>query len=157
MSRLHLTIGLPQSGKSTWSKEQGYPIVNRDSIRFALGGSIRYFSEEAKVSEIERIMVKALFKAGHMDVIVDATHLKQKYIDAWEEFAKTPIWKPYRNEDLTGFERNYLIILQKFYTPVEVCIERAQANFPKETNFPSVIRSMWENAETIDVPEFKED
>jgi predicted kinase len=156
MSTLYLTVGLPQSGKSTWAKEQGYPIVNRDSIRFAIGGSIRYFKEEARVSEIEKIMVKSLFKAGHDKVIVDATHLKKKYVEAWEEFAKTPIWRPYRDEELSGFERNYLIILQRFFTPVEVCIERAQRNFPKETNFPAVIRSMWESAETIDIPEFKE-
>lgn len=143
MSKLILTVGLPQSGKSTWAKEQGHPIVNRDSIRFALGGTIRYFKEEAKVSEIEGIMVKALFKAGHEKVIVDATHLKQKYIDKWEEFAKT-------DDDPI---RNYLTILMRFYTPLEECIDRAQKNFPEDTNFPSVIRSMWENAETIDVPE----
>ena len=101
-------------------------------------------------------MVKSLFKAGHDKVIVDATHLKQKYIDAWNDFAENPIWRPYRDEDRTGLERNYLVILMKFYTPVEECIERAQKNFPKETNFPAVIRSMWQSAETIDIPEFKE-
>lgn len=154
MSKLYLTIGLPQSGKSTWSKEQGYPIVNRDSIRFALGGSIRYFKEEAKVSEIEKIMVKSLFKAGHENVIIDATHLKQKYIKEWEDFAKLD-WE--KLDERLEFKRNYLVVLMRFYTPLEECIARAKKNFPDETNFPSVIRSMWENAETIDIPEFKED
>lgn len=154
MSKLILTVGLPQSGKSTWAKEQGHPIVNRDSIRFALGGTIRYFKEEAKVSEIEKIMVKALFKAGHDKVIVDATHLKEKYITAWEEFAKNP-WDKTPMSEIFPY-RNYLTILMKFYTPLEECIERAQRNFPEDTNFPAVIRSMWENAKTIDVPEFKE-
>lgn len=156
MSKLILTVGLPQSGKSTWSREQGHPIVNRDSIRFAIAGDIRNYHYEERVTKIEKIMVKALFKAGHDTVIVDDTHLKQKYIDAWEDFAKNPIWRPYRNEELTGYERNYLIILMRFYTPLDECIRRAKIGFPNEYKFPSVIRSMWEKAETIDIPEFTE-
>ncbi len=33
MNRLILTVGLPRSGKTTWALEQGWPIVNPDSIR----------------------------------------------------------------------------------------------------------------------------
>lgn len=156
MAKLHLTIGLPQSGKSTWAVEQGYPIVNRDALRFAIAGDIRNFHYEERVTELERIMVKALFKAGHSDVIVDNTHLKQKYINAWHEFAVNPIWRQYRNEKLTGLERNFLIMEWKFHTSLEECIERAKTNFPDEYKFPSVIRSMWQHTETIDIPEFKE-
>lgn len=38
MKKLILTIGLPRSGKSTWAKQQGCPVVNPDSIRLALHG-----------------------------------------------------------------------------------------------------------------------
>lgn len=143
MPKLHLTIGLPRSGKSTWAVEKGWPIVNRDAIRFSIGGTIRYFKEETRVSEIERIMVTALFKAGHEDVIIDATHLKQKYIDAWIDFAKD------------GDKRKFLVIEWKFFTPLDVCVQRAIDSCPDEPNFPAVIRSMWESAETIDIPEFE--
>ena len=152
MSTLYLTVGLPRSGKSTWAKEQGYPIVNRDAIRFAVGGSIRYYKEESKVSEIEKLMVKSLFKAGHDKVIVDACHLKKKYIEEWENFAKLN-WE--KLDERHEFKRNYLVMLMRFYTPLEECIYRARRTFPEDEKFPAIIRSMWENAETIDVPEFK--
>jgi len=148
---LHLTIGLPRSGKSSWAKAQDCPIVNRDSIRFAIGGSIRFFDAEDKVNEIEKIMVKALFKAGHNDVIVDATHLKQKYIDAWEEFSHTPMWRP-SHDDRSVRENNFEIMLVKFPTPLVVCMARAKKDYPKESKFPSIIKSMWESAETIEIP-----
>lgn len=154
MKTLILTIGLPRSGKSTWSKEQGYPIVNRDSIRYAIGGSIRYFHAEDRVNEIEKIMVKSLFKAGHDTVIIDATHLKQKYIDAWEDYAVNPIWSPYQNEVRYPhrMDCNFQITLQKFYTPVTTCMERARKDFPEDKKFASIIKNMWESADTIEIP-----
>jgi predicted kinase len=36
MQQLILTVGLPRSGKTTWAKQQGVPMVNRDAIRLAL-------------------------------------------------------------------------------------------------------------------------
>lgn len=141
---LIVTIGLPQSSKSTWSRSLEQPIINRDSIRWALGGSIRYFSEEEKVSEIEKIMVKSLFYAGHDIVIVDATHLKQKYRDAWETFANK----------ITDFKCK--VVYKRFRTSVEECIERAKINFPEDENFPSIIFNMWENAEIdFNIPRYK--
>ena len=128
MKKLILTIGLPQSGKSTWAKSTSYPIVNRDSIRLAIGGSIRYFEEENRVSEIEKIMVKSLFAAGHDTVIVDATHLKEKYRKAWE----SDDWK---------------IEFKRFKTPLKECLKRARKGHPNDTKFPAVIESMWENAQ----------
>jgi len=142
MRTLILTQGLPQSGKSTWSNTQGCPIVNRDSIRFAIGGDIRYFKEEARVSEIERIMVDALFQAGHDRVIVDATNLKKKYTDAWVKLA---------------FDRGHIFTPKIFITSLEECVERAQKNFPEDKNFPNVIRNMWLNKEIdFHIPEYKQ-
>jgi predicted kinase len=132
---LVLTVGLPQSGKSTWAKESGHPIVNRDAIRKTLGGTIRYFKEEKRVSEIERLMVESLFNAGHDTVVVDATNLRPVYRKSWEKFAK----------ELSDVK----IYLRHFYTSMEVCIQRAKRNFPDEPRFPTVIRGMWESA-TLD-------
>ena len=142
MKTLLLTIGLPRSGKSTWAIEKGYPIVNRDSIRFAIGGSIRYFEEEERVSEIEKIMVISLFKAGHDHVIIDATHLKEKYRQEWEQ--KIPYFPCIKIEYV------------RFNTSLEECIERAIKSCPEEKDFPSIIREMWNNAEIdFKIPERK--
>jgi len=148
---LHLTVGLPRSGKSSWAKEMGYPIVNRDSIRYAIGGNIRYFDEEERVNKMEELMIKSLFKAGHDDIIVDACHLKQKYIDRWEAFATTPIWSPHKDNRRVQ-ERNFDIVLATFATPLVTCIARAKKDFPEDTKFPEIIKSMWESAETLDIP-----
>ena len=79
-----LTIGKPRSGKSTWANQQNLPIVNRDSIRMALYDQPYILELENIVSFIEDKMVESLFIAGHNEIIIDATHLKQKYIDKWQ-------------------------------------------------------------------------
>ena len=71
-------VGLPRSGKSTiaktLSKELNAPIVNRDNIRLALHGQ-RYASEaEPMTRAIYKIMIHALFLAGHGTVIADETN-----------------------------------------------------------------------------------
>lgn len=84
---LYITVGLPRSGKSTWARKQGHPIVNRDAIRLALHGEAYIPAAEAMVTAIEEYMVKALFLAGNDTVIVDATHLAAKYINRWVDYA----------------------------------------------------------------------
>lgn len=78
-----LTVGLPRSGKSTWAKKQGLPIVNRDSIRLAFHGQAYIQECEDMITIIEDCMVRALFLAGHDKVIIDACHTTQKRRDRW--------------------------------------------------------------------------
>lgn len=80
---LILTVGLPRSGKTTWAKSQGYPIVNPDSIRLALHGQRFQADAEPFVWAIAEVMVKALFKAGNNVVIVDATNNTAKRRNFW--------------------------------------------------------------------------
>jgi predicted kinase len=108
MKKLILTVGLPKSGKTTWALKQGHPVVNRDAIRLALHSRQYLQAAEDMVTVIETYMVNSLFLAGHDTVIVDATHLKQEYIDRWN----------YGDWDL----QTHIID-----TPAEVCIERAKA------------------------------
>ena len=146
MKKLILTVGLPRSGKSTWAKGTGHPIVNRDAIRFSIGGSIRYFDDEDKVTLIEHAMVVALFQAGHDVVIVDACHLKQKYIDNWMV----------DKIEFISHARRFMefdIELKRFYTPLDICMKRAAEDYPEDENFPAIIRNMWSKADTIDIPE----
>lgn len=86
---LILTVGLPRSGKSTWSREyvQAHPgaaIVNPDSIRLALHGQLHLPSAEPMVWSIARYMVKALFLAGHHTVILDATNVRAAHRRQWK-------------------------------------------------------------------------
>lgn len=74
MRRLIMTVGLPRSGKSTWAKSTGYPMVNPDSIRLALHGIAYEKKAEKFVWAIAETMIRSLFIAGHENVILDATN-----------------------------------------------------------------------------------
>jgi len=81
---LILTVGLPYSGKSTWAKKQGHPVVNPDAIRVAMHGQRFIGSAEPYVWAIAKTMVKALFLCGHDTVILDATNTTKARRDEWE-------------------------------------------------------------------------
>lgn len=80
------TVGLPRSGKSTWAQsfEGRIPIVNPDAIRYALHGQRYQALAEDFVWAIAKVMVRALFAAGHSTVIVDATNTTRRRRDEWQ-------------------------------------------------------------------------
>jgi len=80
---LIVMMGLPRSGKTTWARKQDVPIVCPDSIRLALPGARFLTLAEPFVWAIAKVMVRALFLAGHDRVIVDGCHVKRKYRDEW--------------------------------------------------------------------------
>ena len=106
---LVLTVGLPRCGKSTWAKAQGSPIVSPDAIRLALHGREFIPLAEPFVWAIARVMVRALFLAGHEHVIVDATNNTKKRRLEW----KSDAW---------------ILIHETFHDSADVCIERAKAD-----------------------------
>ncbi len=83
MKTLILTVGLPRSGKSTWAMRQGLPVVNPDSIRFALYGQPFIASAEQFVWATAKLMVQSLFVAGHDAVILDATNTTLARREDW--------------------------------------------------------------------------
>ena len=83
MNQLICTMGLPRSGKTTWAKEQGCPIVNPDALRLVIYGQRYWAGGEYLVWPNAMMMVKALFAAGHDRVIVDATNTTRKRRDFW--------------------------------------------------------------------------
>lgn len=83
MNILYMTVGLPRSGKTTWAKAQGLPIVNPDSIRLALHGQPFVSSAEPFVWAIAKCMVRSLFLAGHEEVVLDATNTTVARREDW--------------------------------------------------------------------------
>ena len=109
MKKLILTVGLPRSGKSTWARKQGHPIVNPDSIRLALHGEGFIASAEPFVWAIAYNMAKALFLAGHDTVIIDATNTTEERRYDW----------------ILKFKDLAEITYECFYTPIAACLDRA--------------------------------
>ncbi len=102
------TVGLPKSGKTTWAKRQGYPIVCPDSIRLALHGQRFAAQAEPFVWAIAKLMVRSLFLAGNKIVILDATNNTLARRDEWRH----PDWSLY---------------FKVIATSVDECIKRAKA------------------------------
>ena len=130
---LILTVGLPRSGKSTWAKKQGHPIVNRDAIRLATTGRAFVPEAEALITVIEDYMVKSLFLAGHKTVIVDATHTTAKRRERWE------------NSDLWKVEHKI------FVTDVHTCLLRAVYGGRKD--LVPIIENMWDKCDVYKIKE----
>lgn len=103
---LVLTMGLPRSGKSTWARQQGVPIVNADAIRLALHGQAFIGLAEPFVWAIAKVMVRALFIAGHDRIILDATNVTKSRRNEWKS---------------SSWTREY----QVFNTSKEECLQRA--------------------------------
>ena len=108
---LIVTVGIPRSGKSTWSRTTGYPMVNPDSFRLAIHGQPFIAEREDEVWEHVRVAVDALFIAGHDKVVLDATSITRK--------ARTRLrtWQS---------QIQYKVVFKVFDTPKEICIERAK-------------------------------
>ena len=89
MKTLHMMVGLPRSGKSTIARKMGFPIVEPDAIRKVLHGTPWRPEAEPMVWAIAKIMVQALFEAGHKEVVIDGCFptfklRSQFYCDDWE-------------------------------------------------------------------------
>jgi tRNA uridine 5-carbamoylmethylation protein Kti12 len=95
MATLIAMHGLPRSGKSTISRnlsqQLSAPVVNADSIRLALHGQVYERHAEPMVRAIKKIMIEALFGAGHEYVICDETH----YSRAARDFVRDGDWDTY--------------------------------------------------------------
>lgn len=97
MNKLIVTVGLPRSGKSTWSKKfsekMGAPIISEDAIRLAIHGVPFLPETEDFVKVFAVYMIKALFNAGHEIVIADDVHIFKRERenlnrDTWQTYYK---------------------------------------------------------------------
>ncbi len=114
---LLMLVGLPRSGKSNWAMDMAYrnefyPVVNKDSIRLALHGSVFREDREHEVCRIARISVTALFLAGHKVVCLDETNITYLRRCEWQT-------------------RSWDVRFMVFNTGKEECIRRAKARGEK--------------------------
>jgi len=128
MNTLILTVGLPRSGKSTWARRQGIPIVNPDAIRLAVHGKPFLKESEALVWTIAEYMVKSLFLAGHDKVILDATSTTHERRIKW-------------------MSTEWRLRHKKFTTAKDICIQRAH-----ETGKPELVGVIERMSKDIEFP-----
>ena len=147
MTSLTITRGLPASGKSTYvrqlERDSGYVRVNRDEIRsraFGLDGKgVLSPKQEDKVTKLETALVEAALNAGK-NVVVDATHLRQKYAIQWADLAE---------------KHGVDFFVEDFKVDVEECIRRNQERPSRERVPDDVIRNMAKRFPIHSWPEIK--
>lgn len=123
MNRLIMTVGLPQSGKSTWARATGFPVVNPDSIRLGLHGKPFIGLAEPFVWAVAKVMVRSLFLAGHEHVVLDATNTTRQRRDDWKS-------------------RDWVREFRHFGTTVDVCKERAKQTAIDAEHLEGLLRAI---------------
>ncbi|AHY25201.1 polynucleotide kinase [Pectobacterium bacteriophage PM2] len=100
MKEIILTVGCPGSGKSTWARKyaeqnQGYFIINRDSLRVGIHGDIernnyKYTKAKEKiVTELQLAHAKTILSSESCKgVIISDTNLNKSRIETWSKFAE---------------------------------------------------------------------
>lgn len=153
MAQLILMQGLPASGKSTIAKQMrmfaskgSIVIVNRDNIRHMLGGDKYYESPcENIVNSIEENAVISALMSGK-DVIVDACHLKNKYINRWDDVIR---YVHMKQPDVT-VKTSIVPVL----TSLEECISRDSRRTGFAKAGEDVIRRMYDSYDVmISIPQ----
>jgi predicted kinase len=130
------TVGIPASGKSTWSIkkakfDQNYIRICRDDFRFML--------KDAPLCDpkVEKIISSLVFNAvdvclnKKLSVIVDQTHLRAEYIEALAEHVK--------------YKANFRV--ERFDITLKEALER-DANREKKVG-EEVLRKMWNDYRSL--------
>ncbi len=81
---LIVTVGLPRSGKSTWTRKQPFPVVSPDAVRLTLHGQRFWAGAEKMVWALVPMVVRVLFASGNPTVVLDATNVTRWERDQWQ-------------------------------------------------------------------------
>lgn len=128
-TELHVTRGLPGSGKSTWARRQPLWRVNRDDLRAMSRAESWPYGDpyyEGLLTAIQHAQVGALLDE-RISVVVDDTNLSNATMWALDNLAR---------------DHMALLLIHDFTPmPLEVCIERDKLR-PSPVG-EAVIRQMW--------------
>jgi len=136
-----ITRGLQCSGKTTWAEEfikvnQNYKRVNRDSLRHMLSAYTHDEENERLVTTFEQDAVISLIETGKYNIVIDAMHLNEKYIEAWKQ--NITHW-------MTGYYDEVTFTIKEFPVHLAIALERdAKRAFPIGAG---VIKNTWRRYE----------
>ena len=163
--KIIITKGLQGSGKSSWAEEfikvnQNYKRVNRDLFRQMLSAYTYNDENEKLVTMFEQDAVISLIETGKYNIIIDAMHLNNKYIEAWKHNVKDWIKGYYDAVSFTikefpiylseAIERDAkrtapigAKVLKDTWRRYEIelkqMIERAKPKYPYDPNLPDAV------------------
>lgn len=127
-------MGFSRSGKSTWSRKQGFPIVEPDAIRLELYNQIFWGPGERMVWTVVDLMIRSLFRGGNETVILDATNIQRWQRDQWQ----SDIWET---------------VFHYVDTGADVCTVRAYRN--DRSDLVEVIEKMEKQFEPLETDELR--
>ena len=132
MPKIILCRGIPDSGKSTWSKQwvledpEHRVRFNNDDIRNMLG---KYWvpSREQLVLDLKKQFIMSSMMAGY-DIVIDNMNLNPKEAEFYKNYieAHNRIMKELSEETKLSFkdEAKYKLEFKDFFIPLQDCIER---------------------------------
>ncbi len=89
-AELHITVGIPGCGKSTWCEEQkedsAWGIYSSDELRAELLGDATRQDANRDIFSILRLRIMAALEGG-WPCVVDATNLRPKFRKPWMDLA----------------------------------------------------------------------
>ena len=111
--RLEILIGLPASGKSSYTKSLGnnYVIFSSDAIREELYGDENIHGNNGEVFSLLSKRLKELLSTGTKNAVIDATNVTEK---------------KRKHYIMMGKRYGYEVVAIWFDVPLEVCLERNQ-------------------------------
>jgi predicted kinase len=110
--RIVLLVGLPGSGKSTYAKRRGLPVLSSDVLRELLSGDVNNQNIHARVFATLRYLLRQRLAIGQPVTVVDATNLTRQERRPYREIAR---------------KLDVPIEAVHFDTPLEVCLARNAA------------------------------
>lgn len=139
MREIKMLRGIPASGKSTWTKQflaenPQFKRVNKDSLRRMLIGDNWDVGIEKIVHQLQEQAIETLLGRGK-SVLLDNTHLKEKYFTEICEIAK-------RIGNVTVSEKWFDI-------PLDECLKRNSTRIGVERVPEDIVRKMYASIEDV--------